>query len=155
MTKNTILLAAVAVFSLACVPAFAAEEAAKPAAPAGPTVAAAEAFCGEPSGKAADLAARYSTAKDLKEIYKSNQYLAYSDDDKNPTRVYTFTAKGHPAHPAAVCRKIVKEGEAAVVKMVVVCDGDEAACANLRNDFNVMTAKMQVEVDQRMAADKK
>ena len=155
MTTKTVFLAAVAAFSIASASAFAADEGAKPAAPAGPTVAAAEAFCGEPSGKAADLAARYSTAKGLKEIYKSNQYVAYSDDEKNPTLVYTFTVKGQPAHPAAICRKIVKEGDATVVKMVVVCDGDEAMCANLRNDFNVMTAKMQVEVDQRMAADKK
>ncbi len=163
MTNKIALLAAVAAFSLAAasalsvttIAAFAAEEAAKPTAPAGPTVAAAQAFCGEPSGKADELAARYATAKGLKEIYKSNQYLAYSDDEKSPTRVYTFTVKGHPAHPAAVCRQIVKEGDAVTVKMVVVCDGEAGKCADLQNDFNVMTAKMQVEADQRMAADKK
>lgn len=155
MTKKTAFLAALAAISITSVAAFAADEAAKPAAAAGPTVAAAQAFCGEPSGKADELAARYATAKGLKEIYKSDQYIAYSDDDKNPTRVYTFTVKGNAAHPAAVCRKIVKEGDTALVKMVVVCDGDAGKCADLQNDFNVMTAKMQVEVDQRMAADKK
>lgn len=156
MTTKTAFLAALAAISVTAGAAFAADEAQKPAASAaGPTVAAAQAFCGETSGKADELAARYATAKDVKEIYKSDQYIAYSDDDKNPTRVYTFTVKGNPAHPAAVCRKIVKEGDTALVKMVVVCDGDAGKCADLQNDFNVMTAKMQVEVDQRMAADKK
>ena len=139
--------------------AFAADELVKPAptpAPkAGPTIAAAQAFCGDPVAKAEVLFARYSTAKTLKETYKSNQYIAFADDEKNPTLVYTFTVKGQPAHPAAVCRKLVKEGESAVLKMDIVCDGDEAMCTTLKNDFNVMTAKMQAEVDQQMAAGKK
>lgn len=69
--------------------------------------------------------------------------------------MYTFTTPGHPAHPAAVCRKPMKDGDKLIIKMVVVCDGEKDACAKLRNDFNVMTAKMQVEADQMMARDKK
>lgn len=130
--------------------ALAGEDAPAPA--AGPTVAAAEAFCGDPTGKAEDLFQRYSTANGLKQVYTSDQYVAYSDDEKNGTVMYTFTVKGNPAHPAAVCRKLVKEGDQAVIKMVVVCDGDQDACANLQNDFNVLTAKMQAEVDGQIGA---
>lgn len=122
---------------------------------AGPTVAAAQAFCGESSGKAEDLIARYSGDAKLKQVYKSNDFLAFADDEKNPTRMYTFTAAGHPAHPTAVCRKVVQEGNAAVIKMEFVCDGAAEPCAKLRNEFNLMTARMQVEVDQRIAAEKK
>ena len=64
--------------------------------------------------------------------------------------MYTFTTKGHPAHPAAVCRRMVKEGESLLVKMEVVCDGEKEACDKLRNDFNVMNAKMQAEVDNKI-----
>ena len=160
MTKtNTFRAAAFAAFAFLAPASFAADAAApaepsaKPA--AGPTIAAAEAFCGDTTAKAEELFARYSTAKGLKEVYKSDQFVAYSDDDKNSTVTYTFTVKAHAAHPAAVCRKLVKEGEALIVKMVVVCDGEAGACANLNNDFNVLNAKMQAEVDQQIAGAKK
>lgn len=138
----------------AAAPAFAAEDVVKPAptaAPAaGPTLAAATLFCGDPAAKAEDLITRYSTAKGLKETYKSVDYVAYADDEKNPTVVYTFTTKGHVAYPAAVCRKSVKEGDTLVLKMQVVCDGAKEPCDKLRNDFNVMNAKMQAEVDNKI-----
>jgi hypothetical protein len=121
----------------------------------GPTVTAAEAFCGDPSAKAEELIARYSAKPELKRVYKSDQYVAYSDDEKNSTVMYTFTVKGHPAHPAAVCRKPVQKGDNLVITMSVVCDGEKEACTKLQNDFNVMTAKMQAEVDQKIEAQKK
>ena len=139
--------------------ALAADDIVKPAATpmptAGPTVAAATEFCGEITGTADELFTRYSTQTGLKEVYKSDQFVAYSDDDKASTVTYTFTLKSHAAHPAAVCRKLVKEGDALIVKMVVVCDGEAGACSNLNNDFNVLNAKMQAEVDQQIAGAKK
>lgn len=128
--------------------------AATPAPIAGPTVAAAQGFCGEPTAKAEELYARYSNQTGLKQVYKSSDYVAYSDDDKNSTVMYTFTVKGQPAHPAAVCRKAVRDGDNLVLKMDVVCDGAADACSKLKNDFNVMTAKMQAQVDQDLAAKK-
>jgi len=122
---------------------------------AGPTVSAAQEFCGEPTGKAQELIERYSTKPGLKRVYNSDQYVAYSDDEKNSSVMYTFTTKGNPAYPAAVCRKPVQEGQNLVVKMSVVCDGDADACSKLRNDFNVLTARMQAQVDQQIAAQKK
>ena len=122
---------------------------------AGPTVTAAEAFCGDPTGKAQELIERYSTKPGLKQVYKSEQYVAYSDDEKNSSVMYTFTVKGHPAYPAAVCRKPIQQGDNLVITMSVVCDGEKEACTTLKNDFNVMTAKMQAEVDQQISAQKK
>lgn len=149
----------VAAFAIAAavamaLPALAVDDLVKPAptpAPtAGPTLAAATQFCGDPSAKAEELITRYSTAKGLIETYRSIDYVAVSDDAKVPTVVYTFTTKGHPAHPAAVCRKQVKEGDALVLKMQIVCDGAKEPCDKLRNDFNVMNAKMQAEVDNKI-----
>jgi hypothetical protein len=120
-----------------------------------PTVTAAQAFCGDPTGKAEELIERYSSKPELKRVYKSDQYVAYSDDEKNSTVMYTFTVKGHPAYPAAVCRKPIQKGDNLVITMSVVCDGEKEACAKLQNDFNVMTAKMQAEVDQKIDAQKK
>jgi len=122
---------------------------------AGPTVAAAQEFCGDPMGKAEELIEHYSTKPGLKQVYKSDQYVAYSDDDKNSTVMYTFTTKGHPAYPAAVCRKPVQQGDNLVITMAVVCDGKADECSKLRNDFNVMTAKMQAEVNEKIGEQKK
>lgn len=121
-----------------------------PAPSAGPTINAAHGFCGEPAASAKDLIARYSTASNLKEVYKSKQYVAYSDNDKDPSLMYTFTLEGQPAHPAAVCRRVVKDGEQVTIKMDVVCDGEAESCTKLENDFNVMTARMQAEVDAKI-----
>jgi hypothetical protein len=155
MTMKTLMLAAfaAAAFSTAV---FADENFVKPAATpmpaAGPTVVAAQQFCGDPTGKAEELITRYSTQAGLKQTYKSVDYVAYSDDEKNPTVVYTFTTKGHAAHPAIVCRKQVKDGDSLVLKMEIVCEGGKEACDKLRNDFNVINAQMQTEVDNQIKA---
>jgi hypothetical protein len=125
-----------------------------PAPNAGPTVAAADAFCGDPTDKAEALIQRYSTKAGLKQVYKSDKYVAYSDDEKNSSVMYTFTEKGHPAYPAAVCRKPVQEGNNLVIKMSIVCDGKADDCTKLKNDFNVMTAMMQAEVDKQISGKK-
>jgi hypothetical protein len=122
---------------------------------AGPTNAAAQEFCGDPTGKAEDLMARYSTKAGLQKVYDADQYLAYSDDPKNATVMYTLTKKRNPAYPAIVCRKVQQQGDNLTIVMKVVCEGDKEACAKLQNDFNVMNAQMQAQVDQQIAAQKK
>ncbi len=117
---------------------------------AGPTKTAAEAFCGDTVAPAKDLIARYSGEAKLKQVYKSDMYLAYADDDKNPTVMYTLTTDRHSAYPAAVCRRIVKEGDAAVIKMNIVCEGNGEECQKLTREFNVMTAQMQAQVDAKI-----
>lgn len=140
---------------LVLMPAARAEEplvapAATPAPAAGPTKSAAEGFCGEAMAGAKDLIARYSADAKLKQVYKSTQFIAYADDENNPTVMYTLTTDSHPAHPAAVCRRIVKEGDSAVIKMTIACEGAAVECKSLTNEFNVMTAQMQAEVDAKL-----
>jgi hypothetical protein len=122
---------------------------------AGPTMTSAHEFCGAPLGKAEELIERYSKDPALKQVYTSNDYVAFADDAKNPTLMYTFTTKSHEAYPAAVCRKPEREGDKLVIKMAVVCDGKADPCAKLKNDFNVMTAVMQAEVDNKIKDEKK
>lgn len=147
------VVAAITVVAFAS-PSIAADDIVKPAATpaptAGPTLAAATQFCGDTAAKADELFTRYSTDKKLIETYKSTDYVAYSDSKDAPTVMYTFTISGHPAHPAAVCRKQSKEGDNIVLRMEIVCDGEKDSCDKLRNDFNVMNAKMQVEVDNKI-----
>jgi hypothetical protein len=157
--RSHITIAAAAMLVLGTTSARAVEDVVKPAATpaptAGPTKAAAELFCGDAPDKAEALIQRYSSKEGLKEVYKSTDFIAYGDDPKNATVMYTFTKAGHAAHPTAVCRKLVQEGDAMIVKMHIVCEGKDDACGKLRNDFNVMTARMQADVDQKIAAEKK
>lgn len=121
-----------------------------PAPAAGPTKAAAEAFCGDTVAGAKELIARYSGDAKFKQVYKSDMFLAYADDEKNPTVMYTLTTDRHSAYPAAVCRRIVKEGDQAVIKMNIVCEGNGEECQKLTREFNVMTAQMQAQVDSQI-----
>lgn len=149
--------AAVVTFACCAVltaPAVATENVVTPAATpmptAGPTVAAAKQFCGDTIATADELITRYSSDKKLIETYKSVDYIAYADSKEAPTVMYTFTIKGHPAFPTAVCRKQSKEGDNIVLRMEIVCDAAKEACDALRNDFNVMNAKMQAAVDTKI-----
>lgn len=135
------------------VPAFSLPTLADDAAPspaAGPTRAGAEGFCGDPTASAKELIERYSKAANLKQVYKSDEYLAFADDDKDPTVMYTLTTDVQAAYPAAVCRKIVKDGEQAIIKMNIVCEGPADQCKELTNKFNVMTAQMQAAADAKI-----
>ena len=51
--------------------------------------------------------------------------------------------------------KLVKEGDQTVLKFQVVCEANEAACAKLNNDFNVLIARMQTEIDSRIKSGQK
>lgn len=117
---------------------------------AGPTMAAAQQFCGDVADKAEVLIDRYSKSADFKKVYESADYIAYADDEKAPTVMYTFTTSKNAAYPAAVCRRSVKEGENIVLKMEIVCDGKAEACGKLSKDFTNMNAVMQAEVDSKM-----
>ena len=147
-------LAAVATIAVLCSAALAVEDIVKPEATpapaAGPTIAAAEAFCGDPTGKADELAKLYMGKAGLKQVDKSTEFLTYADDEKNPTVMYNFTTEKSPAHPSAVCRKFVKDGDQVGLKYNVVCGAAEQACAKLTNDFNVMIARMQAAVEGKI-----
>ncbi len=152
-------LAAVASIAVLCSAALAVEDIVKPEATpapaAGPTIAAAEAFCGDPTGKADELAKLYMGKAGLKQVDKSTEFLTYADDEKNPTVMYNFTTDKSPAHPSAVCRKFVKDGDQVGLKYNVVCGAAEQACAKLTNDFNVMIARMQAAVEGKIKDDGK
>lgn len=128
---------------------------ATPAPTAGPTMSAAQAFCGDAPAKAEELIERYTSKAGLQKVYESAQYIAYSDDPKNATVMYTFTTKKNPAHPAAICRKVERKGDNLTIAMKVICDGAAVECAKLQNDFNVMNAQMQAQVDNQIASQKK
>lgn len=104
-------------------------------------------FCGTPSATPAELLATVGKIAGVKEVHKDQQYVAYQDPAAET--VYTFTLDGHNAHPAAVCRKPVKAVDSITLQMTIVCKGDTGSCAKLRQDFNELNARMQLDINEK------
>lgn len=112
----------------------------------------ASAFCGSETGAPDALLARVKTMAGIKEIHRDREFVAYQDPATSA--VFTFTEAGHPAHPAAVCRKPVQKGDQLEIEMAVVCKGPEAKCAGLESDFKLLNAKMQADINNQIQARK-
>lgn len=113
-------------------------------------------FCGRPTGEPAALEAEISKAAGVKEIFRGPEYAAYQDAATDA--VFTFTQPGQGgAHPAAVCRKPVKEGDSLTLQMVIICKGGSDDCQRLESDFKLLNAKMEAAIrnEAGQAADKK
>ena len=60
--------------------------------------------------------------------------------DKRSFTLWSFTSSEHPAHPAAVKRRIVHRNGVAGIDMLTWCEGGLQACTELRHDFNKRNA---------------
>ena len=112
-------------------------------------------FCGRPTGEPAALQEAVSKDPAVKEVYRGAEYIAYQDATE---AVFTFsqTAQG-PAHPAAICRKPVRDGDNMLLQMVIVCKGESDACQRLESDFKLLNAEMEASIrnEAARAAEKK
>ncbi len=136
--RSTLALAVLAVASSLAAPAVAAD------------------FCGRASGEPGALQAEVSNAAGVKEIFRGPEYIAYQDEASQA--VFTFTQAGQGgAHPTAVCRKPVKDGDNITLQMVIICKGDTDSCQRLEGDFKLLNAKMEAAIrnEAGQAADKK
>lgn len=83
----------------------------------------------------------------LPEVFRDDNYVAFQD--KETWAMWTFTLPTHPAHPAVVCRRPVREGDSITLDMVINCQGDEKSCAQLDQDFRALNAKMAREMNAK------
>ena len=117
-------------------------------------------FCGRPTGEPAALQDAISKDPGIKEIHRSTEYVAYQETAGETVYTFSLAAQG-PAHPAAICRKPVKDGDNIVLQMVIVCKGEGDACQRLDSDFRLLNAQMEAAVRNeaaqaaQAAADKK
>jgi hypothetical protein len=102
-------------------------------------------FCGRPTGEPAALMETISKDAGVKEIHRGPEYIAYQDTTSQAVFTFSQAAQG-PAHPAAICRKPVKEGDSMVLQMVIVCKGDGTACQRLNSDFKLLNAQMEAAI---------
>ena len=102
-------------------------------------------FCGRPTGEPAALEAEISKTAGVKEIFRGPEYVAYQDEASKAVYTFTQAAQGR-AHPTAVCRKPVKEGDNLTLQMVIVCRGETDDCQRLESDFKLLNAKMEAAI---------
>ena len=107
-------------------------------------------FCGRPSGEPAAMMAEISKASGTKEIFRGPEYVAYQDEASQAVYTFSQAAQGQ-AHPAAVCRKPVKDGDSLKLQMVIVCRGESGACQRLESDFKLLNAEMEAAIRNEAA----
>jgi hypothetical protein len=108
-------------------------------------------FCGRATADAVALRETIAKAAGVKEIFRSAEYIAY--EEAASQAVFTFTEPGQvQAHPAAVCRKPVKDGDNLLLEMRIVCGGSAVGCQALESDFKLLNARMEAEIRNKAAA---
>jgi hypothetical protein len=56
-------------------------------------------------------------------------------EDPAGMTLWTFAPEADPAHPAAIKRTVVQDGDRVIIRMDIRCEGDEAACDALEQHF--------------------
>jgi hypothetical protein len=112
-----------------------------------PVAQAADDLCGRPTEAPEALLQRLARTEKLPEIHRDKAYLALHDKARATT--WTFTVEGHPAHPSAVCRRPVKDGDRLRIEMSVSCGAAEAECEKLVGAFEELNARMLKEIEKQ------
>lgn len=105
-----------------------------------PSAALTQELCGRPAEPPQALFDRLTKVEKLPENFRDKSYVAISDKAKDT--VWTFTVAGHPAHPSAVCRRPVKDGNELRLEMNVQCNSTEAECQRLVKAFQELNQRM-------------
>jgi hypothetical protein len=105
-----------------------------------PRAAGADDLCGKAKTTPEALYAELAKDSRLKEMRRSEIYVALEDGTDGT--LWTFTLPAHPAHPAVVCRRVMERRGMIEIPTTVECKGAEAACAKLRSDFDVLNERM-------------
>lgn len=104
-------------------------------------------LCGTASGTVAELVERVTKTEALPEVFRGGDYFAH--EDKARETVWSFTTAKQPAHPAAVCRRPVRQGDDLVLDMGIVCEGGADACDKLTKDFEYLNYQMLLQMRDR------
>jgi hypothetical protein len=104
-------------------------------------------LCGRQPERPEALLERLSKVEKLPEIHRDKAYVALHDKARGTT--WTFTVAGHPAHPSAVCRRPVQDGERLRIEMGVTCFAQEAECEKLVSAFQELNQRMLQDLEKQ------
>jgi hypothetical protein len=97
-------------------------------------------LCGEPKAGPQALYERLAKDARIREMHRNDIYVGLENGDNGT--LWTFTLPKHPAHPAAVCRRVVERRGIIDIPTTIVCEGAQAACADLKTDFEALNARI-------------
>jgi hypothetical protein len=103
--------------------------------------------CGEPGADPQALYERLVKDGRLREMRRSEHYVAL--ENAQDGTLWSFTLPAHPAHPAAVCRRVVERRGVLDIPTSIVCHGPEAECAKLESDFDALNDRMIKELHKQ------
>jgi hypothetical protein len=81
------------------------------------------------------VAAALAAEKARRDVQVSEQPGWIIVTDQPQRTVWSFTASGHPAHPAFVKRSVVQKADAVSVETTVLCEAEKSACDKLVSEF--------------------
>src|SRR5262245_17257436 len=112
-----------------------------------PPAVGADHVCGKAKTTPEALYAELAKDARLKEVRRSEIYVALEDGTDGT--LWTFTLPAHPAHPAVVCRRVMERRGIIEIPTTSGCKGGEAACAKLRSDFEMLNERMIQDLDRQ------
>jgi hypothetical protein len=104
-------------------------------------------LCGEPTAEPQALYQRLKEDSRLREMRRSEHYVALENGQDGT--LWSFTLPAHPAHPAAVCRRVMERRGIIDIPTAIVCRGPEGACTKLKGDFDALNARMIQELQKQ------
>ena len=105
---------------------------------------ASEEVCGEPKAAPQALYERLARDTRLREMHRNELYVGLENGQDGT--LWTFTLPNHPAHPAAVCRRVMEKRGVLDIPTAIVCEGAEGACARLKSDFEALNERIIKEL---------
>jgi hypothetical protein len=67
-------------------------------------------------------------------------------EDRSTLSVWSFTPPGHPAHPAAIRRRVVQEGNNLLLQMNVLCEAPKPACDAMVMEFEKLNGQVRQDL---------
>lgn len=85
----------------------------------------------------------------VQQVRDDASYVSFADRDDQI--VWNFTKSGNPAHPAVVCRRIVRADETVSIETSSVCGGPQPACDRMMQDFRQLDEMLKQDMQDQPA----
>jgi hypothetical protein len=105
-----------------------------------PPPVAADDICGEAKAAPQALYERLTKQSHIREMHRNELYVGLENGQNGA--LWTFTLPKHPAHPAAICRRVMERRGLIDIPTTIVCEGAKAACAELKADFDALNERV-------------
>jgi hypothetical protein len=86
---------------------------------------------------------------DIEQVRDDALYVSLAD--RNDQIVWNFTKPANPAHPAVVCRRIVRADETVSIETSSVCGGPQPACDRMMRDFRQLDEMLKQNMQDQTA----